>query len=55
MDASPVLDGALHDRLIVVCPDAVARRNLGAVGAVAVPVVAVVALDAGLSPTELIA
>ena len=57
MDAPPILDGALHDRLMMVCPDAVARSDLGALGAVTVPVVAVVALATSdgwaLSPTEL--
>ena len=60
MDAPPVLDGALHDRLMVVCPDAVAVSDLGALGAVADAdadiVVALSTLDAAvLSPTELLA
>ena len=58
MSAPPILDGALHDRLMMVCPDAVARSDLGAVGAVAVgvAVVALAVLDTGpLLPTELIA
>ena len=43
MDAPPVLDGAVQDRLMVVCPDAVAVSEVGASGAVGA-VVLVVAL-----------
>ena len=51
MGEPPVLDGAVQDRLMVVCPDAVARSVLGALGAVAVvvPVVALTTSDASLS------
>ena len=55
MDAPPVLNGALQDRLMIVCPDAVAVSDLGALGAVAVAVVAFAVLDHPLLPTELMA
>ena len=52
----PVLAGAVHERLIVVLPLAVAVRLVGAPGAVlAVLVVALATLEVVLVPTELMA
>ena len=47
MGEPPVLDGAVQDRLMVVCPDAVAVSEVGASGAVGavVLVVALITLD----------
>jgi len=53
MATPPVLAGAVHDRLIVVCSSAIAFSDLGALGAVAAAVVALATEDTALLPTEL--
>jgi len=53
MGMPPVSMGAVHSRLIVVCPDAVAVRSVGASGAVAAVVVVLTVY--ALCPTELTA
>ena len=56
MAEPPLSAGAVHERLIVVVPLAVAVRLVGAPGAVlAVLVVALATLEVVLVPTELIA
>lgn len=57
MSAPPVLDGAVHLKLILVGPDADAVSSVGALGAVAAgaTVVALATSDGGPVPTELIA
>ena len=56
MGEPPVLDGAVQDRLMVVCPDAVAVSEVGAAGAEMARVVAPMTLEGcKLSRCELIA
>jgi len=50
MAAPPLLEGTIHDRLIVVCPSAVAISDLGALGAVAAAVVALAVLETAPVP-----
>lgn len=55
MVAPPFSEGGVQERLMMVRPDAVAMREVGAPGGVAAAVVALATLDTAPVPAELIA